>query len=58
MAGKTVQLISHDLSRPGRFDILLGGAAGVLRLRTMELNQIKRFIKDLEERTGSLRRYL
>jgi len=24
----------------------------------MELNQIKRFIKDLEERTGSLRRYL
>jgi hypothetical protein len=24
----------------------------------MELNQIKRFIKDLEERTDSLRRYL
>jgi len=24
----------------------------------MELNQIKRFIKDLEERTASLRRYL
>jgi len=24
----------------------------------MELNQLKRFIKDLEERTDSLRRYL
>jgi hypothetical protein len=24
----------------------------------MEVNQIKRFIKDLEERTDSLRRYL
>jgi hypothetical protein len=24
----------------------------------MEINQIKRFIKDLEERTDSLRRYL
>jgi len=24
----------------------------------MELNQIKRFIKELEERTDSLRRYL
>jgi uncharacterized protein Yka (UPF0111/DUF47 family) len=30
----------------------------VLGLRSMELNQIKRFIKDLEERTDSLRRYL
>jgi hypothetical protein len=30
----------------------------VLGFRTMELNQIKRFIKDLEERTDSLRRYL
>jgi len=27
-------------------------------IRPMELNQIKRFIKDLEERTDSLRRYL
>jgi hypothetical protein len=24
----------------------------------MEINQLKRFIKDLEERTDSLRRYL
>ncbi len=32
--------------------------AGVLQLRTMEINQLKRFIKDLEERTDSLRRYL
>ena len=32
--------------------------AFVLRFRVMELNQIKRFIKDLEERTDSLRRYL
>jgi hypothetical protein len=30
----------------------------VLAFRPMELNQIKRFIKDLEERTDSLRRYL
>jgi len=29
-----------------------------VRIRAMELNQIKRFIKDLEERTDSLRRYL
>jgi hypothetical protein len=57
MTGKTVQLISHA-GAGRRFDILLGGAVGVLRSRTMELNQIKRFIKDLEERTDSLRRYL
>jgi len=30
----------------------------VLGFSTMEINQIKRFIKDLEERTDSLRRYL
>jgi hypothetical protein len=30
----------------------------VLEWRAMELNQLKRFIKDLEERTDSLRRYL
>jgi len=30
----------------------------VLGFGAMELNQIKRFIKDLEERTDSLRRYL
>jgi hypothetical protein len=28
------------------------------RIAAMELNQIKRFIKDLEERADSLRRYL
>ena len=32
--------------------------ASVLGFRAMELNQLKRFIKDLEERTDSLRRYL
>jgi hypothetical protein len=32
--------------------------ACVLGYAAMELNQIKRFIKDLEERTDSLRRYL
>ena len=32
--------------------------SGVLRLAAMEINQLKRFIKDLEERTDSLRRYL
>src|ERR1700730_8518740 len=32
--------------------------ACVLRCKPMELNQIKRFIKDLEERTEALRRYL
>jgi hypothetical protein len=30
----------------------------VLGFSHMELNQIRRFIKDLEERTDSLRRYL
>jgi hypothetical protein len=30
----------------------------VLSLRAMEINQIKRFIKELEDRTGSLRGYL
>jgi hypothetical protein len=30
----------------------------VLRFRSMEINQIKRFIKELEERTHSLRGYL
>jgi hypothetical protein len=33
-------------------------AGSVLGFASMELNQIKRFIKDLEERTDSLRRYL
>jgi hypothetical protein len=33
-------------------------AANVLRFRSMEINQIKRFIKELEERTNSLRGYL
>ena len=32
--------------------------APMLVSAAMELNQIKRFIKDLEERTDSLRRYL
>jgi len=27
-------------------------------MRAMEINQVKRYIKDLEERTDSLRRYL
>jgi hypothetical protein len=35
-----------------------GYAVSVLGFTFMELNQIKRFIKDLEERTDSLRRYL
>jgi hypothetical protein len=30
----------------------------VLEFPAMELNQLKRYIKDLEERTDSLRRYL
>jgi hypothetical protein len=30
----------------------------VLIFRAMEINQIKRFIKELEDRTGSLRGYL
>ncbi len=33
-------------------------AARCASIPAMELNQIKRFIKDLEERTDSLRRYL
>jgi len=33
-------------------------AAIVLGFRSMEINQIKRFIKELEERTNSLRGYL
>jgi len=33
-------------------------AATVLIFRAMEINQIKRFIKELEERTNSLRGYL
>jgi len=36
-------------------------AAGVsfcARIPRMEINQIKRFIKELEDRTDSLRRYL
>ena len=38
---------------------LEGSARGdVLGFGPMELNQIKRLIKDLEERTDSLRRYL
>jgi hypothetical protein len=43
---------------PGPADSTYSWAGRVLRSRTMELNQIKRFIKDLEERTDSLRRYL
>jgi len=30
----------------------------VIKLTAMEINQLKRVIKDLEERTLSLRRYL
>jgi len=30
----------------------------VLQCESMEINQLKRSIKDLEERTDSLRRYL
>jgi hypothetical protein len=33
-------------------------ASCVLKFPLMEINQLKRFIKDLEERTDSLRRYL
>jgi hypothetical protein len=36
----------------------LDADSDVLGFAAMELNQIKRFIKDLEERTDSLRRYL
>jgi hypothetical protein len=35
-----------------------GRGGDVLGSGAMEVNQIKRFIKDLEERTDSLRRYL
>jgi hypothetical protein len=35
-----------------------GDDSCVLGYAAMELNQIKRFIKDLEERADSLRRYL
>ena len=45
-----------------QFDLYADGGetarSDVLGLRSMELNQINRFIKDLEERTDSLRRYL
>ncbi len=37
---------------------LQGRRGDVLGFGAMELNQIKRLIKDLEERTDSLRRYL
>jgi hypothetical protein len=69
MAGKTVQLISYGI-RPANWTYFpfvalflkpardRSGQAGVLGFTIMELNQIKRFIKDLEERTDSLRRYL
>jgi hypothetical protein len=39
------------MSGPGKID-------RCARIHGMEINQIKRFIKDLEERTDSLRRYL
>jgi hypothetical protein len=43
-----------------RAAFFLGAAAHgpYASISAMELNQIKRFIKDLEERTDSLRRYL
>ncbi len=46
-------------SQPGAGRVQgLFSAGDVLGFGSMELNQIKRFIKDLEERTDSLRRYL
>ncbi len=39
-------------------DRRVAGRRDVLGFQPMELNQIKRFIKDLEERSDSLRRYL
>jgi hypothetical protein len=36
----------------------LAAGGDVLGFALMELNQIRRFVKDLEERTDSLRRYL
>jgi hypothetical protein len=49
----------------GLVERVVGDACGtmcvpgdVLGFGAMELNQIKRFIKDLEERADSLRRYL
>jgi len=51
--------ITQTPTRMGSWSVQgLSNAGDVLRFHTMELNQIKRFIKDLEERTGSLRRYL
>jgi hypothetical protein len=44
-----------DILKPARDR---SGQAGVLGFTIMELNQIKRFIKDLDERTDALRRYL
>ena len=52
-------LAKRVLSQPGAGRVQgLSSADDVLGFGTMELNQIKRFIKDLEERTDSLRRYL
>ena len=43
---------------PGRLFLSVASHGPYASIRAMELNQIKRFIKDLEERTDSLRRYL
>lgn len=51
LQGVSAHLRVHDFGQRS-------GRACVLRFAIMELNQIKRFIKDLEERTDSLRRYL
>jgi hypothetical protein len=45
---------AHEIGVAGTLD----ADSDVLGFAAMELNQIKRFIKDLEERTDSLRRYL
>jgi hypothetical protein len=42
----------------GRLFLSVASHGPYASIRAMELNQIKRFIKDLEERTDSLRRYL
>jgi hypothetical protein len=51
--------ITYTPTRTGSWSVRgLSNSGDVLGFHIMELNQIKRFIKDLEERTDSLRRYL
>ena len=59
--GRGVARSLHFVQQGGLKGRLFFGAAArgpYASIRAMELNQIKRFIKDLEERTDSLRRYL